>query len=105
MLRPKLLPLHRDKLFTPLWVKLDNNLASNLFPSLGSVLRPSLVQNLVSFLCPIPVQTRRRKLPGGQSLVHPLHGKTTSDVATSELDESRGLFADRVVLTMPDHYI
>ena len=105
MLKPELLPWRRDKLLTLLCVKFGNNLASNLFPSLGSILRPNLVKNLVSFLCPIPVQTRRLKLPGGQSLVHPLHGKTTSDVAPSELDESRGLFADRVVLTIPDHYI
>jgi hypothetical protein len=86
MLKPKLLPFHVDKLFTLLCVKLGNNLASNLFPSLGSILRPNLVQNLVSFLCPILVQTRRRKLPGGQSLLHGVDGKT-------------------VVLTIPDHYI
>ena len=46
----------------------------------------------------------REMQPPGRPLGRPLLGKTTFYVALSESDESKGLFLDRTVPVVPDHY-
>jgi hypothetical protein len=65
-LAPVLRPLHRDRLFSSLCAKLAKNLVPNLKRDLFPFPDANPVQNLVSFLGPIPVQFHRRNLPRGQ---------------------------------------
>ena len=67
--------MHRDKLFEPLSAKFTDNLASKLWPSLGSVPGPKLGLNLVRFPGSILVQNHRRNQPGGQWVDHTLYGE------------------------------